>query len=232
MHTRKIAAMVLWSASAAQAQDSSLTLSVGVKAWAAEWSTFTYVPAANAAQVIAQVDPVSRVLLVPSVSVRWDDFLASASGFTQGYGNDERREWDVNAGWSVMPGVTLTVGYKSIAQLGDYSYKPKGWIAGVNAAAPLSGPWSLYGSLGMGRVKTRQGGNAENRIVSFAPSPYRITEVGLAYGLPMDGLFAFKSLNLAAGYRSQVLVSKGVLEGGGSANDLTQGFSVSVSAVF
>ena len=225
-------ALLLCATALAHAQDGGLTVSMGIKAWAAEWSSFTYAKdIVTNETVIALVDPVSRVLLVPSVSVRWGDWLASASAFSQGYDGQTRREWDVNAGWRLMPGVTFTVGYKSIAQVGTYRYKPKGWTIGANAAAPLSGAWSLYGSLGLGRMTTEQGGNVINKIVSFSPSPYRIVEVGIAYGLPMDGFAS--ALNVALGYRTQVLVSKGVNDsGGGSANDLTQGASLTVSASF
>lgn len=226
MRTKSIAVLVCCTAGTAHAQDAGLTVSVGLKAWSAEWSSFTY----EQGQAVP-AETVSRMLFIPSVVARWGDFYASVSGFRKSYGGDNsRREWDVNAGWQVLPGVAVGVGYKSLAQLGGgYRYEPKGPILSASAAVPLSGAWSLYGSLGLGRLKTPQTG--DDSIVKFSPGPYRITEVGIGYGLPVER--PARSLTLTAGYRTQVLVSNGVNDDGSKRfNDLTQGLTLGVSAAF
>jgi hypothetical protein len=126
--------------------------------------------------------------------------------------------------------VAVGIGYKSVAQLdGATRYEPKGLIASASAAVPLSGPWSLYGSLGLGRLKTPQYG--DDNIVKFRPGPYRISEVGVGYGLPVERFV--QSLTLMAGYRTQVLVSNGVNNDGSKRfNDLTQGLTLGVTSSF
>jgi hypothetical protein len=226
MRTNSIALLVLCLAGTARAQDAPVTVSAGLKAWSTEWSTFTY---KNGQPVPAEL--VSSTFFIPSVVGRWRDYYVSASGFQKSYsGGTRRHEWDLNVGWQPLPGIALGLGYKSYAQLdGIVRYEPKGPIASASAALPLSGAWSVYGSLGLGWLKTPGSGPAN--VVKFSPGPYRISEVGIGYGLPIHAYA--RALTLTLGYRTQVLVSNGInADGSGRFNDLTQGLTLGATVSF
>jgi hypothetical protein len=203
MHRKAIVAWALCTAGAASAQDSGINVSVGVRAWYAEWTTFSYFEQNGVDVALTQKSATNKLVLVPVISVRYGDFLGSISAlpstqfsFVDGGGN-KRRELDVNLGYTVAPGLTLTLGYKKVAQDG---YRPSGLVAGASASAPLGGALSLYGSLGIGRLKTPAGDT-----INFK-TDYRLTEVGLAYALSADG--PVQRWTFTAGYRIQVLGSK------------------------
>ena len=216
------------SAAGASAQDGGLSVSLGLKVWNAQWTTFGYEPLAPA--ILTQDDLGEKRVLLPSLGLRYGDFIASVSAFTNtSYRGtdgllDKRREYDAHVGYFVLPGLALTVGYKKIEQIGSAGkYAPAGPVLGLSASALLSGPISAYGSFGIGRMKTPSG-----NPIKF-DADYRLSELGLAYGLRLDGWP--KALTFTLGYRTQMLISKEA-KPGIDGRDPTLGFTLGVIAGF
>lgn len=223
---------LLLATAGAQAQDDGLRVSLGARVWAAEWTTFSY--ADNNFTDIIQSPAVTSTVLMPVVSLRWRDWVASASWMPEktarfaGGDSGKRSERDINVGYTVMPGLSLTAGWKRIEQTNadkTVRYTPRGLVLGANATAPLSGELALYGSLGLGNFNTPAGSAQQ---VEFK-SRYRVTEVGLAHGWSTNGWP--RRWVATMGYRSQVLISRDALPGKDGL-DTTQGFTLGVLAQF
>jgi hypothetical protein len=227
--TRAAVLLGLAAAGVAHGQEQGLSLTVGLRLMASQWTTFSY---ANNGTVLTQLTADDKVVWLPVAQARFGDWSVTASAlpstnyrFQNGQGT-RRREWDANVGWTFVPGLTATLGYKSVLQQGDYRYAPRGPVVGLSANAALQAGTSLYGSVGVGKLKTPQ--SASQRDVQF-DTKYRLVEVGLAHSLSGRG-FA-KAFTLTGGYRSQVMVSKDALNGE-DGRDLTEGFTVGVIASF
>jgi hypothetical protein len=139
----------------------------------------------------------------------------------------------MNFGYAVTPGVTVTLGYKKLTQIGrdpggDYLYRPAGPVVGVSAYAPLGGLLSLYGSLGLGHMKTPGDDRPEDRKVKFE-ADYRLAELGLAYTPNAEGFLG--RWTFTGGYRIQVLDSEDALDAL-DGRDTTQGFTLGAVATF
>ena len=112
-----LAALV--AATAVQAQESDLSIVVGVKTWSSQWTSSLL-----ADGVITQEPAKRKVIAIPQVAVRWNGFVASVSGMAETeYDHDEgglekcrRKERDANLGYQVLPGLTTTLGYKKFTQ--------------------------------------------------------------------------------------------------------------------
>jgi hypothetical protein len=232
---------LLWSgASAALAQEPGLSVTVGARGWYTDWTTFSYfvepdpVTGDDVTKALTQVSAPKKLVLMPSLSARYGNFTGSISGFPStrftfdGGGTGTRKEWDVNVGYLVLPSLAVTLGYKKVSQRdGDVRYEPKGPVLGVSASGSVSGPLSMYGNLGVGRLKTpSQNGNLN--IVDFTAT-YRLTEFGLAYSFGSGGMPRLWSLT--AGYRTQVLRSIDAF-GSQDGKDTTQGFTFGALATF
>lgn len=221
------------SAGVAMAQDSGLSVSVGARAWYAEWTTFSYYAPNGPNEALTQVSADRKFVVVPTVSVRYGDFVGSLSAlpstsftFADG-GTGKREEFDVNVGYTVIPGLTATLGYKKVSQRdGETRYEPAGPVLGMSANAPLSGAFSMYGALAFGRLKTPMSGGDE--VVKFK-ADYRLTEVGLAWG-SSPGTWP-RRWTLTAGYRIQVMGSKEAF-GTQDGRDTTQGLTLGAIATF
>ncbi|MFO1273431.1 MAG: hypothetical protein U1F50_17420 [Rubrivivax sp.] len=224
-------ACALGAALPAQAQESDFAVSAGLRLWNAHWSTFGYDTNADGNTVLTQNETKDRTVWLPSLSLRWGDFVGAVSGFStsgfqfvDGGSAGKRREFDLNFGYRVLPALTLTVGYKKVEQivLGNV-YRPAGPIVGFSGSAPLGGPWSIYSALGIGRLKS-PGGD----VISFK-ADYRLAELGMAYNLPVQGFL--RQWTFTAGYRMQSMSSKEAL-GSQSGNDDTNGLTLGVVATF
>lgn len=228
------------AAGAASAQDTGLSISVGARAWYTAWTTFSYYPGTDPNLAITQTSGPSKWVLLPNASVRYGNFFASIGAFaatnfefTDGSAT-KRSEFDVNAGYSVVPGLNLTLGYKKIAQRGqDRRYEPGGPVVGFSGNAAISGPLSLYGAVGLGRLTTSGAPNDPTNVQFKAT--YRLTEVGLAYTLPGTGFV--QRWTLTAGHRVQVIRSKeafysAVRDAQQDGIDTTQGVAIGVLATF
>lgn len=234
LHTKSlILALLSCGAVGAHAQQSDLSFSVGLRGWQTEWDTFSYyVDQGNDNSVVVQAPAKDKFVLLPVLSARYRDFTASLSlypstdhDFVNG-DRGTRKELDFNVGYFVLPSVALTLGYKKIEQgeaTGSNVYALSGPVAGVSATAPLRPDLALYGSFGMGWMKS-----TGSSTVKF-DADYRLGEVGLAYTIP-TGSFA-KAVTLTAGYRTQVLTSKEAL-GDQDGRDLTQGFTLGAIVSF
>lgn len=230
MSAKWLAVLALCSASNAMAQESGLSISVGARAWYSEWTTFSYLTDdANQNIALTQVSADEELAFMPIVSVRYRNFVGSISGFpSTDYARadgavGERKELDVNLGYYVMPGLAFTVGYKEVEQSGNGNrYRPAGPVVGMIGNAPLGGAWSLYGSLGLGKLDTPSGDS-----VQFE-ADYRLTEIGVAYSLDarMPRRWTF-----TAGYRIQVMSSKEAF-GSQDGRDTTEGFTLGALATF
>lgn len=225
-----LAACALCGPGQARAQEAGLSISVGVRAWYTDWSTFSYfVDDAGNNLALMQVSAGHELALMPLVSVRYGDFFASFSAmpsteFDFPFSTDRRKEFDVNVGYSVLPGLALTLGYKKVSQRGSAGeYRPAGPVIGVNLNAPMSGPWSLYGAVGLGWLKTPGGDD-----IQF-DADYRLAELGLAYTL--EGGAWLKHWTFTAGYRAQIMTSKDAFNTQ-DGRDTTQGFTLGAIASF
>jgi hypothetical protein len=231
-----IVALAFGAAAGAQAQgqgheSGGPTVSVGLRGWQTEWDTFSYhVDTGNGNSVVVQAPAEDKFVLLPVLSVRWRDFTGSLSlypstdhDFVNG-GRGTRKEFDLNLGYFVTPGVALTLGYKKIEQAdGPNVYALSGPVAGVSGTAPLGRDFALYGSFGMGWMKS-----TGSSTVKF-DADYRLSELGIAYTVPTGGFV--RAVTLTAGYRTQVLTSKEAL-GNQDGRDLTQGFTLGAIATF
>lgn len=218
------------AAAPAQAQDGGLAFTVGARAWYTDWTTFSYYPGTPGVDPVAltQVSAKGKLVVMPTASVRWNDFFASVSGmpserFSFDDGTDGRRsEFDVNAGYAVLPNLALTLGWKKVSQSGSAGrYRPSGPVIGASANAPLGSGLSLYGSLGVGRLTTPPGDDIRYK------ANYQLAELGLAYTLNADR----PRWTLTGGYRIQLMSSKDAL-GSQDGRDTTQGLTVGASATF
>lgn len=223
------AAALLCFTAGAQAQGSGLSFSAGLKAWSAEWTTFGYT-VVGGTSVVTQVPAQTKTVLIPSFGVRFRDFVVSASGYdASGYtfGSSgeraNRKEWDVNAGYYVLPGLAATLGYKRYGQSAGLNYEVGGPTVGFSAAAPLGAGFSAYGSLGLGRLKS-----VGSSDVKF-DTTYRLTETGAAYSMDAGGFV--RTLSFTLGYRMQVLNSKQATETQ-DGRDLTHGLALGVVGSF
>ncbi len=218
------------TAGPALAQEPGLSVSAGARLWYAEWSTFSYFAADGGNLALTQAPARSKWVLVPVLSARWGNVVGALSfmpstdfDFVDG-GSGTRQEFDINLGYTVTPGLSLTLGYKKVSQRdGENRYEPAGPVLGANASASLGAAVSLYGSLGVGRLKT-PGGAA----IAF-DADYRLTELGLAWTIGAGGWP--QRWTFTAGYRTQVMDSKealGALDG----RDTTQGLTLGLLATF
>lgn len=227
-------ALAAVSGQAAQAQDDALSVSVGARAWYTQWSTFSYfTDDAGNNLALTQGSAKDKLVVVPVLSARYGKFVGSVGympstrfSFVDG-GTNRRSELDLIAGYTVLPGLNLTLGYKKLSQRGDfYRYEPAGPVLGINGSAPIASGLGIYGAFAVGRLKTPQSGGEE--VVKFKAG-YRLTEVGLSYALAGDPLWP--RWTLSAGYRIQVLSSKEAF-GSQDGRDTTQGFALGASATF
>jgi hypothetical protein len=222
-------------AGAAQAQDSNFDLSVGLKAWNTQWTSWGYIVNAQDENVgISQVPLKDKLVLIPQLSARYKDFVGSISGFTPTTfeyldgTTIRRKEWDVNVGWLFTPGVSASIGYKFSGQFAPESFEMAGPTISVSGTAPIRGPFSIYGTVGLGRLKT-----TSKSSVGFDRVDYQLSEVGFAYSLGIGNIP--KAVSFTLGYRMQVLDTKEACctnFGPQNARDLTQGFTLGVFGVF
>jgi hypothetical protein len=235
-----LALLLCGSAGAALAQDTGLSVTVGARAWHTDWTTFSYfvepdpVTGVLVKRALTQVSAPNKLVLMPSLSARYGNFTGSLSGFQSTRfdfddgGSGTRKEWDINVGYLVLPSLALTLGYKKVSQRdGAVRYEPKGPMLGLNASGSVSGPVSMYGNLGVGRLKTPPK-NGNDNIVDFKAT-YRLAEFGLAYSFGGGGVPRLWSLT--AGYRIQVLRSIDAF-GTQDGKDTTQGLTFGALATF
>jgi hypothetical protein len=208
-----------------------LSFTLGLRAWATEWTTFSY--SGDPANLVLTQSPAKNSLLVmPVLGVRYGDFVGSVSmmpstRFDFGAFSSTRREWDLNLGYTFLPGLTATLGYKyKLHRDASFRYEPKGPLVGLNANAQINGPLSMYGIVALGKLKTSDKGGSN--VVKFK-ADYRLSEVGLAYALDIGR--TSPRLSLTAGWRTQTLSSKDALPSQDGL-DTTQGLTLGLVSTF
>lgn len=219
----------------AHAQEAGLSVSAGVRAWYTSWTTFTYFPDANGVSRLGQSTADDRLVVMPTLNLRWSEWSLSFSGlpsttydFPGSGATGARQEYDLTAGWRMLPGLNLTLGYKRVLQReGNVRYEPKGPVLGLSGTATLEGPWALYGTVSLGRLRTSGAQSTTN--VAFE-ADYRIAEVGVGYTLQGGG-WGVRRWTFTGGYRLQVMGSREAA-GAQSGRDETNGLTLGVIAGF
>jgi hypothetical protein len=220
----------------ALAQDGGITASAGLRAWYTSWTTFTYILNPNDADEalgLGQKTADPRLVVMPSLGLRWRDWSATVSALPSTTydlpgGTGSRQEYDITFGWSLMPGLIVNAGYKRVLQReGAVRYEPKGLVLGLSGTAGIEGPWALYGNVAVGRLRTS--GPATKTNVSFE-TDYRAAEVGIGYTV-VSGAWGVKRWTVTGGYRLQVLGSREAF-GPEAGRDETNGFTFGVIAAF
>lgn len=254
-------------ASFAQLENTSFT--IGLKTWVTNWNTWFTQNTANDVGNFADTAVIkdvfnrkadSEVTFIPQLTVRNGPWLVSGSALAKKdftfflnsrNGNElaevtlERKEYDLNVGYSLAAGAIVTLGWKDLRyeNSGGFKYTAKGPTIGISGSAPLAAGISMYGNIGYGRPKiTDNSGEIEKKRGS-----YILTEVGLAYPLGQmnEGL---KTAVVTAGYRYQrlssgnvtsrtVAVNNGTVgatlgERGVELVDVTEGFTLGASFTF
>jgi hypothetical protein len=249
----------------ADPQADRLNLTLGVKTWSNSWDSWVTSRTGTGValgtqryQIVQAVSSGVRTSVTPYASLRHGRFFESVSmmqrtdyslqdaGTPGGFVvRASRREADFNSGYSVLPNVAVTAGYKQLTQTyGQDRYRWAGPLVGVSGNASIAPGWSLYGSAGLGSLRANlpdsqkdSAGNTRFRAT------YRLTEFGIAHGLPGGGGF-LRSIALTIGYRSQTVVTRGyglavTDPGGGFVGntygklvDTTQGLALSIGFAF
>lgn len=139
----------------------------------------------------------NRWSLLPSIAVRYGSLSLSGtyhmpSTYSAEYDSSppdrfKRSEWDLGVGYSPLPNITLSAGYKHLSvdvvrdtelSVRAADIAMKGPFLGLSFAAPLAGDLSLYGTFAVGRVSYRI-----DRITVARGGQYLATELGVRYAL-------------------------------------------------
>jgi hypothetical protein len=209
-------------------EPSSVQFTLGVKGWVTDWTS--WVPQRSGANqsitVVEQISSNEQLVAIPQASMRYGKWLVSASYFanttyTLSGGVDpvsgnafsisaQRQEYDANIGYSILPSVVLTAGYKHISQAFGANESPYNWSGptiGLAASAPLSANWALYASAADGFLHLRVDSSlADDAGHTSFPANYSLAELGLAYALPSS--IAWLSFSVTAGYRVQIVSTR------------------------
>ena len=209
-----VAAALFPLATPAQTSDSSGWMpdmadvrgTIGVRFWRTDWSTWYTVYPLEVSYAHAQLE----TTVTPVASIRYKDFLVSGSYLLEhGFrfpGNTteaKRKEYDVNLGYFVFPGMAVTLGWKNLTYtnegLNHYKWVTKGLTAGVSGSAPIAPMVSLYGNVAYGRPKIN---DRDRYFAGDTRGKYLLTELGLAFPLGQMNS-ALGGLVVTTGYRYQ-----------------------------
>jgi hypothetical protein len=216
------------AASALAAEDFSAT--VALKAWNNSMSK--YLPSttgsdADLTPIIGAAESSKTTAWIPSVSLRYRDFMVGGSLFAKrsyDFGGDkiDRKEHDLVAGYYVLPTLAIIAGYKEVKQnfdiLGPQEWKYTGPIIGFSASAPLTRGFSLYGTAAVGSLKFKPKGSLTDwgslfpgglgGYVLNANADYKLGEVGIAYAFEAGKTAGLNAIIATLGYRSQTILVK------------------------
>jgi len=207
------------SALAAEGTDEGFSVTVGTKVWVNEWSSW-YTPTIGGQAEVVPIDSSTKVSLIPVVSLRFRDFYASfstllntsytLSGQAQNSIDASRKEFDANVGYYVLPGVGVSLGFKSLSQtFGASNYRWRGPTIGASATVPIRGGTAAYGALGVGFfTMDLPAGDPNSPVNSGLNANYTIGEIGLAYATTGIATIAVTSTAFTLGYRFQSVATK------------------------
>jgi len=141
-----------------EAAGSELQWTVGARFWVADWSSWAI--KRSSADYVVQAHADTRLAVIPLMSVQYGKAsvslssllgtqykLAAPSSDDHAYQlNAKRSEFDLNAGYQLLPGLRGILGYKTIQQNFGVNYKWAGPFAGISASSELQGPLGMYGA--------------------------------------------------------------------------------------
>lgn len=234
-----------------------VTVTAGVKMWNNKWSTWDVIPPAGSCATTGacgyseNYTSGDNAAWIPSASVRYRDYLLAGSYFANhSYGfsgargpfTADRKEMDIVAGYYVLPTVAVIAGYKEVKQNFDgMNFKYSGPIFGVNASAPLTGGFSLYGTAALGRLDASLPDSIAIGATTSSNynADYKLGEIGLAYAFDVRASMpGMKSLVATLGYRNQVIATDAQIRDtpttsrGTELRDTTEGLTLGLTAVF
>src|SRR5260370_39905210 len=145
---------------AAEGTGEGFSVPVGTRGWVNEWSSWS-TPTTGGQAAVVPIDSSTKVSLIPVVSLRFRDFYASfstllntsytLSGQAQNSIDASRKEFDANVGYYVLPGLGVSLGFKSLSQtFGGANYRWSGPTIGASVTAPIREGIAAYGALGVG----------------------------------------------------------------------------------
>lgn len=200
-----LGAFAVGSGVACAAEDSAeprnLSVTVGLKLWANEWSSWNF-PGSS------QSPTANATSINPSVTVKYNNFFVSG-GFmpkktydvpgsvTGATSQASRKESDLSVGYYVHPQVAVTLGYKQITQTwGATDYVWKIPAVGVSAAAPIQDTKVfMYGNVALGWASVSTS-DATASVWKMKGGTYTTSEVGMGYSFAPN-------FRLTLGYKSQ-----------------------------
>jgi hypothetical protein len=242
-----------------------VSVNVGLKTWSTAWSSWVSSPKGTGValgalryQTVQAVSSAPQRSVIPFVNLRVDDFFLSTSAMaptryslrdsaTPG-GFDfpaARREFDINAGYYLLRGLSVYGGVKELRQTyGPDTFKWRGVLLGLNGSAPLSKGWAMYGNMAIGVMRARfPDSQVDVTGRQTFPTSYQLGEFGLAYIPPWLDPYSSPVL-LTIGYRAQQARTRGytlavtdsadrsIPNTSTSLNDTTQGLVLSVIVNF
>lgn len=204
---------------AAEGTSEDFSVTVGAKVWVNDWSSW-YTPTIGGQGEVVPIDSSTKVSVIPVVNLRFRDFYASFStllntsytlaGQALNSIDASRKEFDANLGYYVLPGLGVSLGYKSLSQVfGGATYRWTGPTIGATLTAPIQGGFAGYGALGIGFFKmSLPAADANSSVNGDLNANYAIGEIGLAYGAAGVPTIAVTSTAFTLGYRLQAVRTK------------------------
>lgn len=204
---------------AAEGTGEDFSVTVGAKVWVNDWSSW-YTPTIGGQGEVVPIDSSTKVSVIPVVNLRFRDFYASFStllntsytlaGQALNSIDASRKEFDANLGYYVLPGLGVSLGYKSLSQVfGGATYRWTGPTIGATLTAPIQGGFAGYGALGIGFFKmSLPAADANSSVNGDLNANYAIGEIGLAYGAAGVPTIAVTSTAFTLGYRLQAVRTK------------------------
>jgi outer membrane protein with beta-barrel domain len=216
-----------------EASDDGVHFFAGVRVWANRWE----VPYFETTPVLVGGAPALRtenktrtsgteIVPMPTIGLTAGKWFGAATMFPRtGYdtkgaltGDVKRKEFDVNVGYAVLPRLSISLGYKEgsqdrlSSQITPSGIKVRGVLLGVSGSAPLNDRLSLYGNFAYGvtRNKTDVPDAAGKTRYN---GDYQIAELGLSYSFGSFGQRMLQNISISAGYRFQLLTTKGITGG-------------------
>ena len=227
-----IAVILLAGVGSVQANE-DISVSAGLRFWSSQWQANTF-PVIGGSQIAAHADSDSRIAVIPVISVRYKDFGVSASKFmentytlTDGIQvpfSAKRSESDINFSYSILPGLSASIGAKEIKW---ESVVISGPTLGLTGGASIGSGFGLYGTGGFGMMNTKIQG------ASDLATDYMLGEFGLSYSFDGVQSTALKGLSATLGYRFQKITAKGsAAVNGRDIVDITSGLTMGLIARF
>ena len=209
-------------------EQSGFHVYAGVRTWINRWevgfleTTPTIVNGAPALRSeIKQRTSGTEIVPMPTAGITYGPWSLSATYFPKtsydaggGFTDVDRKEYDINLGYAVLPSLTLSVGYKEAkqsrlsSQISPSGAKVRGVIVGLSGSAQLHNRLSLYGNFAYGWANEKTDFPDARGETKF-DGDYQIGELGLSYSLGSFGQF-LQNIVISAGYRFQVFTARGI----------------------